>query len=99
VKARTPPRRSGFKFGKRTYVVFTRFADQKTLKRVIAAPMLPGDRLDGCWENKLGEDPKKPWKAGYIYIAKTLSPLRRWTTYDHELRHAFHDILAWDGEN
>lgn len=91
-----PPRRSGFMFGRKKYVVVTRYANQKKLKSLFMNTIGEESVLEGLWDNQLGEG--APWFAGYVYIAHHTPLKKQWAIYDHEMRHAFHDILAWEGD-
>jgi hypothetical protein len=85
------------KIGPKTYIIRIRLVDQAGLKKVpcIGVGLEPGDTLDGLWVNDLGMGKI----AGTIYIHKSLSVRKQRQTYDHEMRHAVHDILEWDSEH
>lgn len=77
-------------------MVITRYASQKKLRSLFMNTIGEDCVLEGLWDNQLGEG--KPWFAGYIYIYNRMPLRKQWAIYDHELRHAVHDVLAWEGE-
>ena len=95
--SKPPPRHSGVKIGKKTYIILTRYASQRDLKMLQGVPMGGAVSYRGLWDNRLGDGKGK--LAGTIYLHRALSPKMKRAIYDHEMRHAVHDIIEWDSEN
>lgn len=96
MKRTLPPRISGVKLGRKVYLVVTKYASQRQLKAIMGAPKNEKVHYRGLWENRLGDRKRL---AGIIYVHRSMSPTLKRSIYDHEMRHAVHDIIEWDSEN
>lgn len=88
VNHRRLPRRVHLGLG---YVVEVVFASQATIRDVCDAD--DNEKLDGCWDNHLGDEGAK--SAGIIYIDRSLPRQQKFVTYWHEIGHALLDIRDW----